>query len=193
MIKKSKDFKNNKITIGTAGVFSKIKRFDMLLESLVDYTGKMKIELLIAGEGSEKKYLEEIVLKIKNKNIDINFLGKIKDMDKFYCELDLFVFPGHNESFGLVVLEAMVRNIPVVCFSDLGGTISYLQHGKNSIILKDGLQSLKNFWYELSSNPEMLFKLQHFINGMEKSAFDIINTRSKLDELFLSSRNLGKN
>lgn len=42
------------------------------------------------------------------------WLDWLEDTEPFYCAIDVFVSPSHAESFGLAILEAMVRGTPVV-------------------------------------------------------------------------------
>jgi len=48
---------------------------------------------------------------------DVRFLGWIEDaeMEGLYAHADAFVFPSLSEGFGLPVLEAMARGVPVAC------------------------------------------------------------------------------
>jgi len=41
-------------------------------------------------------------------------------LDEFFRSIDLFVLPAPREPFGLVVLEALARGIPVVAFNSGG-------------------------------------------------------------------------
>lgn len=47
----------------------------------------------------------------------INFTGKIYGDEKisFLQNSDLFVLPTHSENFGMVVAEALVNEVPVIC------------------------------------------------------------------------------
>ena len=41
-------------------------------------------------------------------------------MASFYKTLDMLILPSKEESFGLVVLEALAHGAPVAVFSDVG-------------------------------------------------------------------------
>lgn len=58
-------------------------------------------------------------------------------MASFYKSVDLFIFPSTEESFGVVVPEALVHGIPMAVFSDVGGAIDLVRDGENGFILGD--------------------------------------------------------
>lgn len=80
-----------------------------------------RIKLIIAGDGEQREKLN----KKANQLIPgkVIFLGKIArdQLYKYYSAADLFVFPGVNESLGMVYLEAQSCRLPVVAYKDWGG------------------------------------------------------------------------
>ncbi|NIM17569.1 MAG: glycosyltransferase [Candidatus Aminicenantes bacterium] len=172
-----------KIFVGSAGILSKIKRFDLLIKSLINYTGKLNINLKIVGEGPEKESLLKLAAGITNKNVTVEFPGHIEDMIPFYDSLDLFVFPSHNESFGLVVLEALSRGVPVALFPDAGGALPLIQDNRNGFVLKHGIGGLEELWVKLDKNLFILMDMVEYINKMDLSPYNIKTTRLKLENL----------
>ena len=89
----------------------------MGLESLVKAVAlNGKVNLVIAGEGSSRKQLEELAIEL-NVQDRVVFLGRITEMEKveFYKRIQLLVVPTIAlEGFGLVVLEAMAVGTPVI-------------------------------------------------------------------------------
>jgi len=177
------DIRNNGLIVGSLGIFSKIKRFDWIFKSLKNYSGKLKIKVILVGTGPEEEYLKYLAANIKSQNISIDFHGYLTQVDDFYDNIDILVFPSHNESFGLVVPEAISRGVPVVVFSDLGGALSLVQNNKNGFVLHDGISGLETFWEKLDTNPEILNKIRQNIMRMDFCAFDIRFTREKLENL----------
>ena len=108
------------------------------IKYLIYAAKKIKGEVLILGDGSERKNLEEIVAKEKLKNV--RFLGHVgKDTNflvKFYSRADVFVAPSvWDEPLGLVVLEAMACETPVVV-TRKGGIPLAVKDGKNGLFIK---------------------------------------------------------
>ena len=61
--------------------------------------------------------LKQIKNKVRKLGIEdkVLFLGVRKDVNKLYSAFDLFIFPSLFEGFGLPVLEAMYKGLPVIC------------------------------------------------------------------------------
>lgn len=79
-----------------------------------------QIKLIIIGEGDQKKSLQML---IKDKNIEdkVTFVGFQKDIPKWLANFDCLVLPAtRRETFGIVVAEAMACLKPVIV-SDVGG------------------------------------------------------------------------
>lgn len=130
------------------------QRFDLKGKKVVVFAGKLtpykgvkylvyaarKIngEVLILGDGSERKNLEEIV---KNNQINnVRFLGHLgndtKFLVKFYSRANVFVAPSvWDEPLGLVILESMACETPVVV-TRKGGIPLAVKDGKNGLFIK---------------------------------------------------------
>lgn len=93
----------------------------------------------IAGEAYiGEEYLKEDLQKyIQDKNLDncVRLLGQINNMKRFYEGLDVFVLPSTQpEPFGLVVIEAMAYEIPVVA-TNHGGPVEIITEGKDGYLV----------------------------------------------------------
>ena len=90
-------------------------------------------KLVICGKGGMINELKEQVkfLGIENK---VYFTGQLnrKDICKMYKCADVAVFPSTYEPFGVVAIEAMSAEIPVVV-SDIGGLNEIVEHGINGM------------------------------------------------------------
>ena len=68
----------------------------------------------------------------------IHFLGSLNDVDVAYRAADCLAHPTLEDTFAMVVLEAMAHGLPVVVSSSrFCGISEQLQHGENAIILDD--------------------------------------------------------
>ena len=85
-------------------------------------------KLVIAGKGGMIDELKQEVenLGISNKVYFTGYLGG-KDVAKMYKAADISVFPSTYEPFGIVALEAMLAEVPVVV-SDIGGLNEIVEH-----------------------------------------------------------------
>ncbi|WP_338998854.1 glycosyltransferase [Fusobacterium animalis] len=91
------------------------------LENTLDIENYKKIRLLIYGKGELKNKLEALTkeLQIEDKVIFKGYISN-EDVPKALNEMDIFVVPSINESFGVAAVEAMACEIPVIA-SSVGG------------------------------------------------------------------------
>lgn len=92
----------------------------------------------------------------------VKFLGVVSVMSEIYHSADLLLHPSLEDTFGMVVLEAMSHGLPVVVSSsEHCGIAAYLQHGLNAFILADpkDAMALKAAVVELLQ-PPVLAKYQ---------------------------------
>jgi glycosyltransferase involved in cell wall biosynthesis len=103
-----------------------------------------KKELLIIGEGPDKKYLQKIAKGCS----DIKFLGFVPDDEvlEYYNKAQALIFCG-LEDFGLVPVEAMASGTPVLAYRD-GGLLETVKEGITGEFFQDEnelIKLLKNF------------------------------------------------
>ena len=117
-------------------------------------------KLVIAGKGGMMDELkqEANALDLGDK---VYFTGYIngKDVPKLYKAADVAVFPSTYEPFGIVVLEAMLSERPIVV-SDIGGLNEIVQHRENGMKCYAGnANSIADSILELLYNPELCANL----------------------------------
>lgn len=116
---------------------------------------KENIKLLMIGKG-EEKYKNECFNKIKQLGIEDKIIYKeyMKQefLPKIYNLSDVFLLPTRYEIFGMVLLEAMYFNVPVVTTYN-GGSDMLIDNNSNGIIIKDfNVENWKNKSIELLEN-----------------------------------------
>jgi glycosyltransferase involved in cell wall biosynthesis len=92
-------------------------------------------KLLIAGKGPLRDYLQNIVRHLRIEQ-HVHFAGFISDeeRDMLFAAADCAVFPSLYEPFGIVALEAMAHNCPVVV-SKVGGFAEVVTHKETGTIV----------------------------------------------------------
>ena len=74
----------------------------------------------------------------------VKIMGVISDMDVAYSAADILLHPTLEDTFGMVVLEAMSRGVPVVVSSEAYCGISAdLTHGLNAYVVKDPMDAIQ--------------------------------------------------
>ena len=95
------------------------------------------IRLLVVGNASQIPQFEAIA-KTLGIEYRVQFLGPLKDMHLVYCAADVLAHPTLEDSFGMVVLEAMAHGLPVlVSRAPYCGLSALLQPGQQALVLDD--------------------------------------------------------
>lgn len=111
MISLSRD---TRLRIGTIGRLVPQKNISFLL----DFANLLKrkqvnFRVQIVGDGPDYEKLMRRVSE-DNLNEEVQFLGRIGDVDTFLKSQDLFLFTSRYEGFGLALLEAMDVGLPII-------------------------------------------------------------------------------
>lgn len=75
--------------------------------------------LVIMGKGPLEKELKQLARDLEIAE-SVVFTGNVPDGKKYFKAFDVFALTSDHEPFGMVLLEAMAANIPLIC-SDCGG------------------------------------------------------------------------
>lgn len=126
--------------------------------------------LNIVGKINDQDYYRKLQNKINNYGIKdcVHFLGRISDeqLEDCYKKAEIFVFPSLLEGYGIVLVEAMSKGLPIVAFNN--SAIPYsIRNGENGLLAdnKDS-QSFADKLMSISGNKEFRHHLQ---NGMKRT------------------------
>lgn len=177
--------KNNHVYIGMAGRINRWKGQTLFVDAAeIVHSRCPNAKFLIGGSAykGEEYLLDELNIYISSKNLDnvINTLGQIDDMDSFYDKLDIFVLPSiQPEPFGLVVIEAMEKEIPVIA-TNHGGPTEIINNNTDGYLVN------------YNSPDEMADKIIYLINNVNKR--EIIGKRGqeKKRNMFSLNKTVGE-
>jgi glycosyltransferase involved in cell wall biosynthesis len=106
--------------VGTVAVLERRKGHQFLLEAAAQLKSQgYRIQYYLAGDGSLRAELEEMVERLKLTN-EVTFYGFVSDIRAFLSRIDFFVLPSLHEGLGVAALEAMAAGKAVVA-SRVGG------------------------------------------------------------------------
>lgn len=96
-----------------------------------------ELHLAVVGSGAHDVAMNTIAL-AKGVASRIHFLGKISDVNIAYDSADCLAHPTYEDTYAMVVLEAMARGLPVVVSgSRYCGISMELSDGQNAILIDD--------------------------------------------------------
>jgi len=119
--------------LGTVMAFKKSKGYEFLIEAVNCLVSQFPSLLVLCVGGGNRKDVEEHVWK-KGLKDNFVFLGHCSDVEQFYNELDIFVFPSYSEGCPRSVLEAMAASRPVVA-ANVGGNNELVKDGFNGLLV----------------------------------------------------------
>ena len=137
------------------GRFVTKKGFDLLIQVIKLYQENQKVKLLIAGDGPLMQSFKRLIK--NNKNIQL--LGWVKDKERFFSKIDIFCSPSKIEPFGIVILEAMARGIPVIS-TRCHGPLDIIKNNKNGLLIEiNNKLELKNAIIKFKDNKVLRKKI----------------------------------
>ncbi len=108
------------------------------VEYLIKAARQIDAEILILGDGPERKSLENLIDKYKLTNVHMlgYFSHNVDQINDFYLRAHVYIAPSvWNEPLGLVILEAMAQKTPVVV-TRKGGVSTVVKDGYNGFLVK---------------------------------------------------------
>jgi len=116
--------------------FRPIKRVQDVIGVFTRVRTHGKARLLMVGDGPERPKAEWLA-RTQGVADDVIFIGKHNDMSQFLAMSDVLLLPSELESFGLVALEAMACEVPVIA-THVGGIPEVVRHGIDGFLYEVG-------------------------------------------------------
>jgi len=147
---------DDEVLVGFVGRFSPGKGHEELIEAVdILRHDRGRFRVLIVGEASygEEGYERKIRQMTASRGLDrvVTFAGFRDDMPDVMASFDLLAFPSHAESFGVVLIEAMAMERPVVATNCDGvldivvdGITGIFVHPRDAGELAAGIRTLLN-------------------------------------------------
>lgn len=131
---------HNGYTIGVLGRLDKLKGQHILLRAVPEVVRQHPdVMFLIAGDetAGEHGYKEYLMGLCRRLNIEryIKYIPFTDDVPRLMAALDVFVLPSFSETFGLVVVEAMAMERPIIA-TNAGGLPEIITNGKTGLLIK---------------------------------------------------------
>ena len=149
------------------------------VEYLIKAARQIKAEIVILGDGPERKYLESLIQKYKLTNVHMlgYFSHKLGEINDFYLRADVYVAPSvWNEPLGLVILEAMVYKTPVIV-TRKGGVSTIVKDQVNGFLVRPKSSN------QIAEKVNLLIENEKLRYKMGESAHRIVVERFNWDKI----------
>jgi glycosyltransferase involved in cell wall biosynthesis len=136
------------------------KGHKLLIDALSDLRKEESWQCWIVGgpqTDSEASYSREIKAKVRSEKLDdrIHFLGQRTDVPQLMAASDIFCQPNESaEPFGMVYIEAMLAELPVVT-SALGGAIEVVDQDSGILVPANDRPALSQALSRLLADPAL--------------------------------------
>lgn len=176
IIKKSKEksdviLSKSDINFVSVGRLNKSKGYDRLIEAIHHLKQKKilpdKFLLRIYGGGEEKEILNDLIRKYKLDKY-IYLMGQVDNPYKYIKSNDMFVLSSNFESFGLVIVEAMILGVPVLATQN-NATNVLIKDKYNGLIIENSTLGLEKGIEYVINNKECIKKYK---KNLKKYKYD---------------------
>ncbi len=114
------------------------------------------------GDGPDRNLLENLIVKYHLEG-KVKLMGQVMNPYKYIKSSDLFLMPSNYEPFGLVIVESMVLNVPVIATSN-AATKKLINHDFNGYIVENSDKGLYNGLKYLFEN---LDKIKYYKSNLK--------------------------
>lgn len=176
VIRKEFNIVEGEILIGMIGRISQGKGHEEFIKCAHILLRKYNnIKFIIVGHASigEEEYFQKIKTLTSSLKLSDNiiFTGLRKDIPEIFSAMDVFVFPSHDEAFGLTLIEGMSMQVPNVC-SRASGVLEIAIDNQTSLLFEKGNAD------DLADKVSMLIESQSLREKLS------VNSRKRVLQIF---------
>ena len=155
---KYKKDSSRKLIVSVGRLFTN-KNFKRLLEVCCILRDKIRFDLWIIGDGTQKEELEKYIQDHSLKNVKL--LGFQANPYSVIKQADLFVSSSITESYGLAVQEALILGVPVVAVRNPGIEESF--DTRYGILVNDSIDEISEAIWRVLEDPTELNRYRRMI------------------------------
>lgn len=139
------------------------------------------LNILIIGDGEQKKELEKMVLTDSKLCDRVDFIGFKKNPYKYIKKCTIYVSPSKTEGFPLSIAEAIILGLPVMS-TDCRGPVEMLSNGEFGLIVTNSEDGIYEGLKELLTNPDLV-EYYKFKSVERKKYFNFNNNIKSLEKI----------
>lgn len=167
--------------VGIVGRIEEGKGQYLVIEAIAKLK-KLNIKAMIVGHTMDSEYLASLKEKIKQLNIEdkVIFTGFTKEVDEHMQLFDVNILATPRETFGLVVIEAMINKVCMIATNN-GGPLEIIENEVDGLLFDRTSNDLIVKIQSLYQNKEYKTKLS--IAGYKK-AKNLFDNEIQIDKLY---------
>ncbi|KKK38719.1 hypothetical protein WQ57_06940 [Mesobacillus campisalis] len=144
--------KRNRFTFFSLAMLNENKGIDVLIRAFSNKFKDKDAELLIGGDGNEKRRLHQLANEL-GVGKQVFFLGKLsrEKAASYMKQCDVFVLPSRYETFGVVYIEALSCGKPVIA-TKCGGPEMMVNKKNGMLVTVDNIEELSEAMSYIKEN-----------------------------------------
>ena len=164
---------SDEFVVGIVGRIEEGKGQYLLLEALAKLQ-ELNIKVMIVGHTMDEVYLQSLKKKIKKLGVEnkVIFTGFTKEVDAHMKLFDVNVLATKRETFGLVVIEAMVNKVCMIA-TNAGGPLEIIEDGVDGLLFDRSSEDLAEKIKMLSQNLILTKELADKAYAKVKDSFSL--------------------
>lgn len=160
------------------------KNFTTLIEAMPPIMEKHPdVRLAIVGEGPDKSALQKLAKKL-NVADRVEFVGRVPyaEIPNYLKAADIFSFASITETQGLVTMEAMAADLPVVAV-EASGTSDIVEHEKDGLLTRNDSRDLAAGLNRLLQDRDLAERLRQGAKAKADS-FETLTVTEKMIDVY---------
>lgn len=176
--------KNSNIIL-SVGRLVPLKGFEYLINSALHLPKHFKIHIVGDGKTQYKNQLQDLINTLNLKDRVALLGAKTQDdLRVLYPQANCFVLPSLQESYGIVLLEAMAFGLPLICtklcpsgsdWINQDGKTGFVVSPKNPQAIANAILKIQEDYQKLSDNSRKRYEQNFTLKTMIRSTIDLYN------------------
>lgn len=164
--------------------FRPVKRIEDVMRVFHGINERVPSQLLLVGDGPDRAKAINLVHELKLEG-RVHFLGKQEGVIPLLSIADLMLLPSEKESFGLVALEAMACEVPVVA-TRVGGLPEVVQPGLTGYLAEVGdIPSMVAYGIRILGNPDLHKEMSQRARDIAITSFHVDAIVDQYEKFYL--------
>ena len=160
----------DELLVGHLSNFRWVKRTSDVVRVFHRIAQRLPAKLLLIGDGPDREACQAVAdeLGVVER---VRFTGVLDNLPEVLAQLDLFLLPSEQESFGLAALEAMACGVPVVA-TNVGGLPELIEPGVSGYVEPLGdITAMGRRAVEILGNPVLRQRMSQAARQRAESSF----------------------